>query len=620
MPRSSRVALVASALALLAAPSAGAAQQCSTGDAATAASVIFGDGTEVVRTEEVAGLKTALVLQPYIAPGTRQRLVHAAGQWCSAEQGLNTAWLASGRSVGDGRALAAAYARLAAAPYFDGTTITSHTTAAGVHAITTHARTNGITAAWVVKTDAQGVRSATWTATGFAVKPFAAEVEGLTALKGATETYERAAGRLVAKRGLPTRKDLAIEAPAATLTYKTPDGWDLHVVASDSRQMPDVGQDTGNYEADKLTLRAVRRMVADNYQEFYDWGFRANWTAPKTRVVLLNGGSLVPASEKTGYIYMNDSVSPYCLACVFIADDFQIHMFQEVEEALGALGYSYPGADPYDVYSDIIGHEMFHNWQNNYYRPGGGRSVPGSYSEGTARFQETLHDYSEISHQPESLVYANDANGCNGALGASPDAALASGSIFQTVSYSACQFFVPWYTSAGPEQFVKLVTDGMRDAAVIPQGQTRSNARKVTMGLEIATGRPYVESAAAFARGFITGEGMTYGSLLAGGSDPRDWGKHLERWTPATMAIGESVQATLGTAGIVGREVTGAFRPQLDGEAGIAVIRDTAEGSSIAFPAEGELVPAPGAGERLYLIAARGAEGPAEITLTAARP
>jgi hypothetical protein len=416
MPRSSRAALLASALALLAAPSAGAAKQCSTGDAATAASIIFGDGTEVVRTEEVAGLKTALVLQPYIAPGTRQRLVHAAGQWCSAEQGLNTAWLASGRTVGDGRALAATYAKLAAAPYFDGTTITSHTTAAGVHAITTHARTNGVTAAWVVKTDAQGVRSAKWTATGFGVKPFEAEIEGLTAYKGATETYERVAGKLVAKRGLPTREDLAIEAPAATLTYNTPDGWALHVVAGDTRQMPDVGQDAGNYEADKLTLRAVRRMVADNYQEFYGWGFRANWTAPKTRVVLLNGGSAIPASEKTGYIYMNDSVSPYCLACVFIADDFQIHMFQEVEEALGALGYSYPGADPYKVYSNIIGHEMFHNWQNNYYRPGGGRSTPGSYSEGTARFQESLHDYSEISHQTESLVYANDANGCNGAL------------------------------------------------------------------------------------------------------------------------------------------------------------------------------------------------------------
>ena len=613
--------LIAAALLAGASPAQAAPTDCATGGAEAAATAIYGAGTELVSTADVAGLRTALVAEPYIAPGTRHRLVRTGRFWCSAETALNRVWAAEGRAVGDGRALAAAYAQLAAAPYFDETTITSQVTAGNVHTITTHARTNGITAQWVITTDAKGIAEARWTATGFAVKPFVAQIEGLTALEGATETYTRATGSdlLRAERGLPTSAGMAITAPAATLSYETPDGYSIRIVASDSRQMPDVGQDTGQYEVDKLTLRTVRQAIGENYKEFYGWGLRGAWSAPIMRAVLLQTGQPAPeVPAKTGFVYMNDAVSPYCLACVFIADDFQIHMNQEVEEALGALGYSYPGADPYDVYSDILGHEMFHNWQNNYVKPTStGRSAHFSYLEGTARFQETLHDYSAISHQNKSLVYANDANGCNGALGSPPDAALAGGVLGGGPTYAACQFWLPWYTSAGQEAFVRLVTEGMPAGTTVPQGgQPLSNSGEIIKGIEVATGRPYIESAAAWARGLITGEGMVYGAPL-GTSAPLDWGKFLERWNPAVLDPGESATRSLSNGGIMGVEVSGAFRPSATGGAAIAVIRDTAAGTELSYPAAGETVAGPGAGESVYLIAARTSSTAASVKLSA---
>lgn len=608
--------LISAALLAGASSAQAAPTDCATGGAEAAATAIYGPGTELVSTADVAGLRTALVTEPYIAPGTRHRLVRSGRFWCSAETALNRVWAAEGRAVGDGRALAAAYAQLAAAPYFDETTVTSQVTAGNVHTIATHARTNGITARWVITTDAKGITAARWATTGFAVKPFVAQIEGLTALEGATETYTRDAGSdlMRADRGLPTRADMTVAAPAATLTYNTPDGYAIQVVASETRQMPDVGIDTGQYEVDKLTLRAVRQMVGENYKEFYDWGLRAAWSAPRLNPAGVTQPGVAP---KTGYVFMNDAITAYCLACVWVADDFQIHMNQEVEEALAALGYTYPGADPYDVYSDIIGHEMAHNWQNSYVKPSSsGRSVPGSYSEGTARFQETVHDYSAISHQPGSLVYANDANGCNGALGSPPDKALAAG-VFQSPSYSACQFWIPWYGAYGRDGLVRLISEAMPTAATPVEGQSApTNAGKVIKGIELATGRPYVESAAAFARGLITGEGMTYGTPL-GTLAPLDWGKHLERWTPAVVAPGESDTRSLSNGGIMGVEVSGAFRPSATSGAAIAVIRDTAAGTELSYPAAGDLVAGPAAGERIYLIAARTAPAAASVKLSA---
>src|SRR3990172_9599497 len=185
----SSMLLAGSALAMTTGAAGGGLAQasCTTGDAATAASGLFGPGSEVVRTEQVAGLNTALVAEPRIYPSTRRRMIAAGGQWCEAATGFNRAWKLAGRPIGDGSAMAAAFASVAAAPYFDGVTVkATGVDAAGAWVVSTHAKTNGIEARWIVKTDGDGIRAATWTATAFARAPFEAQTEGLSALPGAT--------------------------------------------------------------------------------------------------------------------------------------------------------------------------------------------------------------------------------------------------------------------------------------------------------------------------------------------------------------------------------------------------------------------------------------------------
>ncbi|MEA2170522.1 MAG: hypothetical protein QOF76_3822, partial [Solirubrobacteraceae bacterium] len=150
-------------------------------DAAQAAVALYGPGTTVAGRSRVGRLETYLALEPFIAPGTRHRMIPLPGRFCDAEAGLNLAWKALGRRVGDGTAIARAYARLAAAPYFDGTTVESVRSVGPLHHVRTHARTNGVVADWVIVTDRGGVRTAKWAAVRFAVPPLRGEIEGLTA-------------------------------------------------------------------------------------------------------------------------------------------------------------------------------------------------------------------------------------------------------------------------------------------------------------------------------------------------------------------------------------------------------------------------------------------------------
>ena len=584
---------------------------CAAGDPAAAAVAVFGRGSELVGTEEVAGLDTALVLEPRIYPGTRHRLVSVGGEWCDATSEFNRAWEATGNPLGDGRAMAEAYASLAAAPYFDGVTVTGTEAGAGdTWVVETHARTNGVEALWVIATDASGIRTATWTATGFAREPFEASWEGLTALPGASERYVRSTSGLIDDvRGLPTPAGVAAttasdEDGPGLLQHTFADGYTIVTSVGDSHVGIDLGVDTGVSQVD--VLRATMRSARENYEEFRSWGFTHGWRA------------LPGFSDDVGYVYVNDALSFYCLACVFISDHFQIHMFSEVQTALDLLGYS-GYRDRAQAYSLIIGHEMFHNFQNRYNRPGhfsdAGRDTPDSYSEGTARFQETLHSYAETTFAPATLITANNANGCNGFdTGGSMDAGMAAGPFGKT--YNTCFFWGPWYVANGKEAFLDLVREGM------PAHSPEENAfLELARATEQAAGKPIVDQLAAFAGSAITGYGRAWSTWF--GTATLDWGSLFERWTPTPLAPGGSTTRALGGGGMMAHEITTDARVSIRNSADtrLYLVRDVATGVKVrAVSGSSVAVDAPPAGERIYALAVRPAAGSEIVTLTVDPP
>jgi hypothetical protein len=597
--------VLAFAMTTGAAGSDGARENCTTGDAEAAAAALFGPGSELVSTEHVAGLNTALVLEPRIYPGTRRRMIEAGGEWCEAPSGFNRAWQLSGQPAGNGRAMAEAYASIAAAPYFDGVTVTgTDADAAGTWIVHTHARTNGVEARWIISTDEDGVRSATWTATAFAREPFEASWEGLTALPGATERYTRmASGGIEEARGLPTAD--SVQAPSAEdgdpglLQHTFDDGYTIVTSIGDAHVGIDIGTDTGVSQADKL--RATMRAARENYDEFRSWGFSKGWRA------------LPGFSDEVGYVYVNDALSAFCLACVFISDHFQIHLLSEVQVALDLLGYTgYRDRD--QAYSLIIGHEMFHNFQNRYNRPGhfnqGGRGTPVSYSEGTARFQETLHTYAGTTFAPRTLVTANDANGCNGFdTGGSMDAGMAAGPFGKT--YNTCFFWGPWYVTNGQQAFLDLIREAM------PAHSPETNSfLEVSRAAAQASGKPIADQLAEFAGSAIAGYGRTWPTWF--GTEPLDWGSLFERWTPTVLAPGGERSRVLGPGGMMAHEITTDARVSISGpeDTVLYLLRDV--GTHVKKRAvKGDSIPvgAPKPGERVYVLAVRPAAGSAPVTV-----
>ena len=615
MSRTAPKLILAALLVLLALPTAASASEaCVTGSKARAAEALYGSGTEVMATESVAGLRTVLVLEPLVAPGTRHRMIDAGDGWCDATTGFNQATNLTGADA------ATAYARLAAAPYFDGVTIRDVKSVGGLHTITTHARTNGVVASWTIATDAQGVRSATWTATAFAQKPFVAQIEGLTALPDATESYDRVAGGVLRPRiGLPTAASnrAAEDEPGIGVGHTGSDGFRIEVSYSEARTAPQLGRDTGIYDVD--FIRITQRAVAENYEDFMKWGLTSGWGPG-------------PTGDKRGYVYINDALSTACLACVLISDDFNIHLNSHAHEALNALGYQYPGASVQDVWNDIIGHEMFHNFQNRYNKPGPvvttrRRSVGFYYMEGTARLQESFHSYNAISHQPESLIYANDGNGCNGfdgggtihveGLTQSPDMdrEMVKGPFNTSRTYSACYFWMPWFTAHGWDTLRDLMTTHMPAAADI----SNENEEGIT-ATTAASGDSMLEQLQMFAKHALTGgRGMnTYGAILGGPS--YDWSEHLESWRPKPLRPGQSHRRTLQGGGMMANEIVESTRIEMTGPSEVRMFTVRDDGSEVTIrKLQGRRpVAGPTADEQVWVVAARPVAGPGvPVTLTA---
>ena len=596
-------------LLVVAAP-ASAAQTCVTGSKAHAAQALYGSGTEVMGTNRIAGLETALVLEPLVAPGTRRRMIATDGGWCDATTGFNAATSLTGADA------ATAYARLAPAPYFDGVSVRDVKSVGSVHTVTTHARTNGIVATWVIVTDAQGVKSARWTATGFAQQPFVAQVEGLTALPDATNAYERVAGGALRERNdIVAMARSAEDEPGIGVGFTGADGFRVDVSYSEARTAPQLGRETGVYDVD--FIRMTKRAVEKNYADFMGWGLT---------------GDRWESSDGQGYVYINDALSTYCLACVLISDMFNIHVNSYAHEALGALGYRYPGASAEEVWTDILGHELFHNFQNRYNDPGlavslGNRAAGFYYMEGTARLQEAFHDYSNISHQPESLIYANDGNGCNGFDGGgtihvppltqSPDMdrEMVKGPFNSSRSYSACYFWMPWYAQHGWEGMKRLVTETM------PASVEISNQNEEGLEASTAASRESMfEQQRMFAVHALTGgRGMnTFGPILGG--PERDWSAYLEKWEPKPLEEGKPHTRRLQTGGLMANEITETTRVTMTGparEIRMFVVRDDGS-TAVTRRYRGGRIAGPRDGEDVWIVAVRPVAGdPVDVTLTA---
>lgn len=570
---------------------------CATGSLSQAAAEVFGAGTEVVARQNIAGLDGALVLEPLIAPGTRARLLRVGDSWCEASTSFNLAWASTGRPFDE--TAARAYAQLAPAPYFDDVTVTSlDTTAAGTYTLTTHALTNGVDARWLITTDDTGIVSAKWTATAFAQQPFEAQLEGLTALPGGHETYSRTAnGLLAAVRGLPTPESARNAAPPGLAEYKSPDDFVIWVSIGDSHVALDPGMDTGVRKAD--IVRETLKAIKINYEDFHSWGLRKGWGAPE------------PVSgPNKGYVYINDSLSLYCFACVLIANHFQIHLISEVETVLAALGYSYPNG--VKAYQNIIGHEMFHNFQNRYNKPGqfantDGRSVSSAYSEGTARAQETMHKYSDVSYQENSLVYANDANGCNGFDGSNFDTTMANG-IFSR-GYTACYFWLSWIDAEG--------TDGLKQVVAHAYPKVSPENEISVEGVQ-ALGRSsklsVAQQVARFAGAAITGRGYRLGGF--------DWAKGLDRWRPLGLGSKGSASAPLRPSGMLARQLKSAAKVSLskasDGQ--LFVVTDTGSKTVTKVVKGQSICLQPKKGQEIWVGAVNGTEESGMAEIRASKP
>lgn len=457
----------------------------------------------------------AIALLPIVVPGVRARLVEAGGAWCDAQRAFNH--VAEGSPV----EVASAYARVAAAPWFDGVTILDASeTLPGLVSLTTHARTNGVVAEWLVLVDGAGIQQATLTATRFAVAPFDAQIEGFTALPGFTRTFTRDAdGLLVPSQ--PLVPDVSVPRVQRIAIDRMSDGFEI-IFRYGPGGLP-------NYPTvDEVgPTGIIRAVTAENYAEFLSWGFTKGW------------------SRSQGDVFVDDEVALSCLACVFIGLDFNIHISSAVTEALSALGYRYD--DPRAAMSTVIGHEMYHNFQNRYARPAGGVNMGGAYSEGMARFQETLHDYSEITHQPDSLVYATDANGCNDELGTQTGAATLATGPATRQSYSACDFWLTFYGEHG--------IAGVREAMLVSAThRPKTGWDEMKSIVEDVTNAPIDDDLARFAGSILTGARLTWGPA-AGAGPALDWNAHLDGWVIPTLAPGGSVTQGIADGGMMGARV-----------------------------------------------------------------
>jgi hypothetical protein len=207
----------------------------------------------------------------------------------------------------------------------------------------------------------------------------------------------------------------------------------------------------------------------------------------------------------------------------------------------------------------------------------------GAYSEGMARFQETLHDYSAVSHQPDSLVHAIDGNGCNYELGIQVGSPVLFDGPATSQSYSACDFWLTFYGRHGTSGVVAIFEASNAH-------HTKSGWDELKSVIEDATGAPVDDDLAGFGAAILTDVGLTWGPAADAGP-ALDWSQFLLGWTVPTLAPGETYTQRIRDGGMI------AARVNVDGvvttnepSAPLYVVRDDGSFTRIA---SGDSVDAP---------------------------
>jgi hypothetical protein len=271
---------------------------------------------------------------------------------------------------------------------------------------------------------------------------------------------------------------------------------------------------------------------------------------------------------------------------------------------------------------------MFHNFQNAYNNPGPlgrskGRGTSTAYSEGTARFQETLHSYSDVSFATKTLysggqtnppLLSLDANHCNGYAGNNLEAAMAAGPFPKT--YNACYFWTSWYAQNDLDSFVRLIAEG------IPAHATRPNQEEGLRAIaQAAPDVPVADQLAFFSQSALTGRDKVI-APASGGGPALDWGSLLFTWQPPALARGDEAGRSIGGGGVFARQLRESARVGLLGD-GLELYEVRADATTTAvtpIAGSGTVVDAPVGGERVWVVAVNPTFTAVAGTIVAAAP
>jgi hypothetical protein len=129
----------------------------------------------------------------------------------------------------------------------------------------------------------------------------------------------------------------------------------------------------------------------------------------------------------------------------------------------------------------------------------------------------------------------------------------------------------------------------------------------------------YTDDLAAWAQAAITGKGYSW--ISPGSTGPeRDWGIYLDRWSPQELT-GTQWNRAVGNGGITAREIkTGGYVSKNSlATSSLYVIRDDGTTATRTLvntdDAEADFVPAPAAGERVWLIAVKPGLGTTNVVV-----